>query len=164
MVSDRRPLRLETSNTSRRTTADPAASRSRSIILDAQQWRTLERFTRTLYHPNQRAAGRLKRMDRDRESSAEVWSRLVGVERRTRLWSTGDRLIADGTFCRAKKGANWSARAERERVPLTVLILMDGDQTPLASESSRPPINHEVRHIERLARECGRGSACRRAV
>lgn len=44
----------------------------------------------------------------------EVWSRLVDLAEALG-WIDWDQLIADGTFCRAKKGANWSARAGRER-------------------------------------------------
>lgn len=44
---------------------------------------------------------------------AEVWSRLVDLadELGQLDWS---QLIADGTFCPAKKGANWSPRASKE--------------------------------------------------
>jgi len=43
----------------------------------------------------------------------EVWSRLVELSDELGLieW---DQLIADGTFCRAKKGVKWSAKVERE--------------------------------------------------
>lgn len=43
----------------------------------------------------------------------EVWSRLVELSDELGLidW---DQLLADGTFCRAKKGANSSARGARE--------------------------------------------------
>ena len=42
----------------------------------------------------------------------EVWSRLVELSEELGLvdW---EHLIADGTFCRAKKGGKWSARATR---------------------------------------------------
>lgn len=42
----------------------------------------------------------------------EVWSRLVELSEELGLvdW---EHLIADGTFCRAKKGVKWSARATR---------------------------------------------------
>ena len=46
----------------------------------------------------------------------EVWSRLVDLADELG-WIDWDQLIADGTFCRAKKGANWSARAGREPAP-----------------------------------------------
>jgi transposase len=39
----------------------------------------------------------------------EVWSRLVDLSDELG-WIDWDQLLADGTFCRAKKGANWSAR------------------------------------------------------
>jgi transposase len=43
----------------------------------------------------------------------EVWSRLVELSDELGLieW---DQLIADGTFCRAKKGGKWLAKDERE--------------------------------------------------
>ena len=46
----------------------------------------------------------------------EVWSRLVELSDELGLieW---DQLIADGTFCRAKKGVKWSAKVERELAP-----------------------------------------------
>jgi hypothetical protein len=44
---------------------------------------------------------------------AEVWSRLVELSEELG-WVDWDRLIADGTFCRAKKGVNSSAAAARE--------------------------------------------------
>ncbi len=47
---------------------------------------------------------------------AEVWSRLVELSDELG-WVDWSCLIADGTFCRAKKGVNWSARAARERAP-----------------------------------------------
>jgi len=43
----------------------------------------------------------------------EVWSRLVEFSDELG-WIDWKHLIADGTFCRAKKGVNWSARAEKE--------------------------------------------------
>jgi transposase len=45
----------------------------------------------------------------------EVWSRLVELSDELGLieW---DQLIADGTFCRAKKGVKWLAKDERGRV------------------------------------------------
>jgi transposase len=46
----------------------------------------------------------------------EVWSRLADLaDELGRIdWS---QLIADGTFCTAKKGANWSPRASKGSVP-----------------------------------------------
>ncbi len=44
---------------------------------------------------------------------AEVWSRLVEFSDALG-WIDWQHLIADGTFCRAKKGVNSSARAEKE--------------------------------------------------
>ena len=38
---------------------------------------------------------------------AEVWSRLVDLSDELG-WIDWNQLIADGTFCRAKKGGNWS--------------------------------------------------------
>lgn len=46
----------------------------------------------------------------------EVWSRLVDLADELG-WIDWNQLIADGTFCRAKKGVNWSARAGREPAP-----------------------------------------------
>ena len=46
----------------------------------------------------------------------EVWSRLVDLADELG-WIDWKQLIADGTFCRAKKGGNWSVRAGREPVP-----------------------------------------------
>lgn len=48
---------------------------------------------------------------------AEVWTRLVELsdELGQINW---DQLIADGTFCRAKKGGNWWEPAGREPAPL----------------------------------------------
>ena len=43
----------------------------------------------------------------------EVWSRLVDLSDELG-WIDWDQLLADGTFCRAKKGANWSVRDARE--------------------------------------------------
>jgi len=47
----------------------------------------------------------------------EVWSRLVELSEELG-WVDWDRLIADGTFCRAKKGVKWSAVAAREPAQL----------------------------------------------
>ena len=43
---------------------------------------------------------------------AEVWSRLVELSDRLG-WIDWSQLIADGTFCRAKKGVNWLAPVAR---------------------------------------------------
>jgi transposase len=45
---------------------------------------------------------------------AEVWSRLVELSDELG-WVDWSQLIADGTFCRAKKGGNWSQRAAKGR-------------------------------------------------
>ena len=46
----------------------------------------------------------------------EVWSRLVELSDELG-WIDWSRVIADGTFCRAKKGVNWSAPAEKGPAP-----------------------------------------------
>jgi transposase len=46
----------------------------------------------------------------------EVWSRLVALSEELG-WIDWDELIADGTFCRAKKGGNWSAPVARGPAP-----------------------------------------------
>lgn len=46
----------------------------------------------------------------------EVWSRLVDLAEALG-WIDWNSLVADGTFCRAKKGVNWSAPATRARAP-----------------------------------------------
>jgi transposase len=45
---------------------------------------------------------------------AEVWSRLVELSDELG-WIDWDQLIADGTFCRAKKGGIWWASAARAK-------------------------------------------------
>jgi transposase len=45
---------------------------------------------------------------------AEVWSRVVELSDELG-WIDWNQLIADGTFCRAKKGGNWSEPAAKER-------------------------------------------------
>lgn len=47
---------------------------------------------------------------------AEVWSRLVDLADELG-WIDWSQLIADGTFCPAKKGANWSPRASKGPAP-----------------------------------------------
>ena len=59
-----------------------------------------------------------RRLKRWAESGilCEVWSRLV--ELADLLGQVDwDQFLADGTFCRAKKGANWLARGARELAP-----------------------------------------------
>jgi transposase len=46
----------------------------------------------------------------------EVWSRLVALSEELG-WIDWDELIGDGTFCRAKKGGNWSAPVARGPAP-----------------------------------------------
>ena len=45
---------------------------------------------------------------------AEVWSRLVDLSDELG-WIEWNQLIADGTFCRAKKGGNWSEPGAKGR-------------------------------------------------
>lgn len=46
----------------------------------------------------------------------EVWSRLVNLADELG-WIDWSQLIADGTFCPAKKGANWSPSASKGPAP-----------------------------------------------
>lgn len=46
----------------------------------------------------------------------EVWSRLVELSDELR-WIDWEQVIADGTFCRAKKGGIWWASAARAKGP-----------------------------------------------
>lgn len=64
-------------------------------------------------HPSESTCRRRLREWTEQGILAEVWSRLVELadELGQVEW---EHLIADGTFCRAKKGAFWSATAARE--------------------------------------------------
>lgn len=145
MVSDRRPFRLATSNTSWRTTSDTATCRTGGTTLDVKERWTLERFTKNLsLRINLPTA--IARMDRNWNLNRGLVS-ARRTERRTRSGRLGTpdcrRHVLPGKKRGQVVGKGYKGTGT------DVLILMDGDQTPLGAVIA-PANHHETRHIERL--------------
>ncbi len=68
------------------------------------------------YFPSEATCRRRLREWTEKGILTEVWSRLVELSDELG-WVNWKQLIADGTFCRAKKGGIWWESAAREKAP-----------------------------------------------